>query len=111
MSNFLAIATVTAALRQTLQAAVSADVPGASVTTHRPGAAGKSHAAPAVNVFLYQVTPNTARRNADLPTRRSNGQATQRPRAALDLHYLVSFYGDEGQLEPETRLKAREPRI
>lgn len=101
MSNFLAIATVTAALRQTLQAAVSVDVPGASVTTHRPGAAGKGQAAPAVNVFLYQVTPNAACRNDDLPTRRSNGQPTQRPRAALDLHYLLSFYGDEGRLEPE----------
>ena len=36
MSNFLAIATVTATLSRLLQAAVGADVPGATVTTIRP---------------------------------------------------------------------------
>ncbi len=101
MSNFLAIATVTAALSQTLRAAVETDVPGASVTTLRPDAAGGGIPATRVNLYLYQVTPNAAWRNADLPTRSSDGQLMQRAQVALDLHYLLNFYGDEGQLEPQ----------
>jgi hypothetical protein len=101
MSNFLAIATVTAALSQTLRAAVETDVPGASVTTLRPDAAGGGIPATRVNLYLYQVTPNTAWRNADLPTRNSDGQLTQRAQVAIDLHYLLNFYGDEAQLEPQ----------
>ena len=85
MSNFLAIATVTAALSQTLRAAVETDVPGASVTTLRPDAAGGGIPATRVNLYLYQVTPNTAWRNADLPTRNSDGQLTQRAQVAIDL--------------------------
>jgi hypothetical protein len=53
------------------------------------------------NVFLYQVTPNVAWHNADLPTRRAGGDLVQRPQAALDLHYLLTFYGAEAQLEPQ----------
>ena len=101
MSNFLAIATVTAALRRTLETAVDADVPGASVTTNRPQDPSTGTNGPGVNIYLYQVTPNTAWRNADLPTRRTNGDLIQRPKVALDLHYLFSFYGDETALEPQ----------
>ena len=102
MSNFLAVATVTATLGQVLQAAISSDVPGATVTTIRPEGPGARPAE--VNVYLYQVTPNAAYRNADLPTRRSNGQVVQRPQAALTLHYLISFYGDDSKLEPQRLL-------
>lgn len=102
MSNFLAIATVTAALRQTLQTAVGVDVPGSTVTTQRPDA--PTNAVPHVNIYLYQVTPNAAWRNADLPTRRTDGRLVQRPQAALNLHYLLTFYGDEDRLEPQRLL-------
>src|ERR1041384_1777635 len=55
-----------------------------------------------VQIFLYQVTPNAAWRNMDLPTRDAGGQRVlQRPQAALDLHYLFSFYGNEDLLEPQ----------
>lgn len=102
MSNFLAIATVTAALSQVLWEAVVPDVSGATVTTLRPNPTGGS-ALPTtgVNVFLYQVTPNAAWHNADLPTRRGNGDLVQRPQAALDLHYLLTFYGDDSLLQPQ----------
>jgi hypothetical protein len=50
------------------------------------------------------VIPNAAWRNADLPTRRPEGQLVQRPQVALDLHYLLSFYGNEEQLEPQRLL-------
>jgi hypothetical protein len=73
MSNFLAIATATATLRQVLDDAVKVDVNGAEVKTVRPNAPTNELPSPGVNVFLYQITPNTAWRNCDLPTRRTNG--------------------------------------
>src|ERR1051326_8249061 len=101
MSNYLAIATVTATLQRVLQAVIGGDVPGATATTVRPDASGQGLPPVGVNIFLYQVTPNAALRNADLPTRNASGQAGQRPVAALDLHYLMSFYGADKQLEPQ----------
>ena len=100
MSNFLGIATVTAALGQILSEALVPDVDDAKVTTFRPDTNGNMPTT-GVNIFLYQVTPNAAWQNADLPTRRANGDLVQRPRAALDLHYLLTFYGDEGKLVPQ----------
>lgn len=101
MSNFLAIATVTATLQAILQDAVSADVPGANATSSRPDGNGPGPTKLGVNVYLYQVTPNSAWRNADLPTRTSDGRLVQRPQVALDLHYLLTLYGNETQLEPQ----------
>jgi hypothetical protein len=106
MSNFLALAMATETVRQLLDAAVKADVDsGAEATAVRPG--GDTPGGPGktpklgVNIFLYQVTPNAAYRNCDLPTRTGDGAILQRPRAALDLHYLLSCYGDDRQLEPQ----------
>ncbi len=104
MSNHLAIATVTATLAQVLQSEVEKDVPGTTVTTARPDAANAALGGTRVNVYLYQVTPNAAWRNADLPTRADNGRLMQKPRVALDLHYLFTFYGAEAQLEPQRML-------
>jgi hypothetical protein len=103
MSNFLAVATVTAALAEFIQAAVGPDVSSASVTTVRPDGGGSTPAT-SVNVYLYQVTPNAALGNMDLPTRRGNGDLVQRPQVALDLYYLLTFLGDEGKLEPQRLL-------
>jgi len=105
MSNFRAIATVTAtlALEVVLKAAEAA-VAGAQVTMARPDGAGNAESNAHVNIYLYQVTSNPAWRNDDLPTRNSNGQLMQRPRVALDLHYLLTFYGDDSQLEPQRML-------
>lgn len=99
MSNYLAFATVTASLRRYLQGAVGGDVTGATATALRPD--DPALPAPGVNVYLYQVTPNTAWQNTDLPTRTRGGQPIRRSRAAFDLHYLLSFFGDEAQLEPQ----------
>jgi hypothetical protein len=104
VSNFLAIATVTAALGRMLQAAVQDDVAGAQVTTVTPAGPGDGTPTTGVNVFLYEVTPNAARRNEDLPTRDANGRTTQHPRAALDLHYLLTFYGVDTALEQQRLL-------
>jgi hypothetical protein len=101
MSNHLAIATVTTGLLRYLQGAVGADVGNATVTAVRPDGPNAGLPQVGVNIFLYQVTPNTAWRNHDLPTRRGDGGLTQRPQIALDLHYLLTFYGDETLLEPQ----------
>ncbi|MBN9511563.1 MAG: DUF4255 domain-containing protein, partial [Alphaproteobacteria bacterium] len=95
MSNALAIATVTETLLQLLQQRLDvSQVPGALVTALPPdSASGLPN--PGVNIFLYQVSPNLALRNADLPTRAADGTLLRRPRTALDLHYLLTFYGDE----------------
>src|SRR5215217_2098566 len=103
MSNYLAIATVTATLRRNLQAAIDVDVPGSTVGTGRPDGTDNGVPNNGVNLFLYQVTPNLSWRNADLPTRDSDGSLERRPQVALDLHYLLSFHGDEAKLEPQRR--------
>ena len=59
-----------------------------------------------MNVYLYQITPNAAYRNDDLPTRRSDGTLVKRPQAAFDLHYLFTFHGDDSQLQPQLLLGA-----
>lgn len=113
MSNFLAVATVTAVLRQILQDALDASaarepgaVAGATVTSLRPDGPGAGIPDKGVNVYLYQVTPNLAARNGDLPGRAANGRLVTRARAALDLHYLLTFYGSEAELEPHRLLGA-----
>jgi hypothetical protein len=105
VSNFLAIATVTAALRRLLQTAASQAVPGAIVRTGRPEApAGAGVAAAGIDLYLFRVTPNPALANDDLPTRRADTSLAQRPRLALDLHYLLTFRGNETDLEPQRLL-------
>lgn len=104
MSNFLAIATVTATLKEILLRGVQNDVPGSNITTERPDNITNGMADPRVNIYLYQVTPNAALRNMDLPTRDRRGQLVQCPRAALDLHYLLTVYGEESSLVPQRLL-------
>lgn len=101
MSNYLAIATVTAALQQMLQVEVGRDMPGVQVTTLRPDASASNVSGPSINVFLYQVAPNPAWRNADLRTRRPKGDLIKHGQAGLDLYYLFTFYGNEQALEPQ----------
>ena len=74
MSNYLAVATVTATLQRELQSAIGTDVPGATATTVRPDAPGHGVPEVGVNIFLYEIAPNAALRNMDLPTRSGNGQ-------------------------------------
>lgn len=97
MSNYLAVATATETIAQVIRDAVSPVIPGAEVTTDRPDKASKDAAA-RVNVYLYQVAPNPALRNSDLPLRRPDGTLANRPRTALDLYYLINFYGRDEHL-------------
>ncbi|WP_051309284.1 DUF4255 domain-containing protein [Desulfogranum japonicum] len=91
MSNYLAIATVTAALVQLVDNAVK-KIDGANVEVGRPTTT--TNTGNLTYLFLYQVVPNAAIRNHQLPTRSSEGHLIQRPTVALDLHYLLAFYGN-----------------
>lgn len=107
MSNYLAIATVSAALQQLLQTPVQNAVTGANVGFSRPdknGGTTTTQQGPLVNVFLYRVTPNPAYRNVDLPTRRGDGTLVKTPLTALDLHYLITFTGSDDKLESQRML-------
>jgi hypothetical protein len=59
-----------------------------------------------VNLFLYRVTPNMAGQNADVPTRRADGSLLRQPQVAFDLHYLLTFYGDDTTLDTQRLLGA-----
>lgn len=104
MTAALAIATATAALGQMLQEAVGAALPGAKVTKVRPAAGASGLPTVGVNVFLYQVGPNPTSRALDTPTRDSFGNTRQKPATGVNLHYLLSFYGDDLLMEPQRLL-------
>jgi hypothetical protein len=114
MSNTLAIASVTSMLRFVLERSLAGPAPGAvggaTVTTLRPadvpsgGEGGGTEIFKGINVFLYRVSPNHAGNVSDLPTRRSDGSLARRPAAVLDLHYLLTFHGDDTELDAQRLL-------
>jgi hypothetical protein len=105
MSNHLAIATVSATLRKLLFDIINADMSGAQVTTVSPNIKGTGGVpSKGINIFLFRVSPNEALSNLDMPTRGRNGTVIARPQVALDLEYLLSFYGNESVLEPQQLL-------
>lgn len=98
MSNSLAIAAVTATLRNLLSQ-VATPRPGdpdnelsdTQVTTVAPDKAGTQEDHTQINLYLYQVMPSAAGRNLDgVGPGRTLGRP---PGLALDLFYLVSVYG------------------
>jgi hypothetical protein len=93
MSNALAIAAVTATLQRLLIQGIP-DLPGENVTTRPPDKAfgGGTTAADQINLFLYQILPNAAWRNRDIPNQIKSGETSQQP-LALNLHYLISASG------------------
>jgi len=101
MSNALAIAGVTAVLRDLLDsgmidhAVTDAMGQGVTVTAIAPDRIPLegADARPQLNVFMHQATPNAALRNIGLPSRDRNGSRISNPPLALDLHYLVTAYG------------------
>ncbi|WP_439603125.1 DUF4255 domain-containing protein [Devosia sp.] len=102
MGNKLSVAAVTASIQLMIQEAAG----GATVKVGRPGSENDADAGPVVNVFLFQATPNAARRNAHNPTRSSNGQQVANSLVAFDLHYLISFIGRPELYQPELLLGA-----
>lgn len=104
MSNALAIAAVTATLEYCLNlvynhpsavlggVSVSALAPDIAQTNFATGSSSQLH----VNLFLHQVSPNAAWRNAGLPSLAADGSTRlKNPPLALDLHYLLTAYASE----------------
>jgi hypothetical protein len=99
MSNTLAIATVTAVLEGRINALLNGNgLAGFTVVVDHPK--GDSPG-PGVYIKPYRVVPSAALRNADLPTRRSEGSVANRPRLAIDVDVLLSFVGEPGTYDPE----------
>lgn len=100
MSSALAIAAVTAVLKDALNDGLLnhdlSMVGSFKVTATPPDRIVTGATEPnQLNIFLYQVTPNLAWRNAGLPSRDANGTRTANPPLALDLHYMLSAYGTD----------------
>ncbi|MGH9866940.1 MAG: DUF4255 domain-containing protein [Candidatus Polarisedimenticolia bacterium] len=101
MSSALAIASVTAVMKDLLNNGlidhnVASTVGNVSVTALAPDRVDEIQAnnqSSHLNLFLYQVTPNTAWRNVALPSRDTRGDRVSNPPLALDLHYLLTAYG------------------
>ena len=90
MSNQLAIAAVTATLRSLLVRGV-----GIPEVTARPlDNARRSVTGNQLNLFLYQVLPDAAYRNQDMPRRTKPGE-TGFPPLPLILYYLLTAYSDD----------------
>src|SRR5579863_5588420 len=101
MSNALGISAVSAVLQSlfntvfnqpssplgsVLVSAVAPDIVQTSIS-------GSSSAQLRVNLFLHQVTPNSAWRNMSLPSMGPDGTTRlTSPSLALDLHYLLTAY-------------------
>lgn len=103
MSNSLAIAAVTATLRNLL-AQAAYPLPGEpspdplsdlTVTTKSPDKARVSEQYNQLNLFLYQTLPNAAFRNRDMPGRGRSGEDSPQP-LPLNLYYLLTAYGGTG---------------
>jgi len=100
MSNALAIAGVTAVLRDLLNdGLINHNISGVigstvSVSTLPPDrvVSGDGTEASQLNLFLHNVTPNSGWRNEDLPARDGAGRRSGNPPLALNLHYLLSAY-------------------
>lgn len=94
MSNTWALTAVTASFSQLLRTHFLEDelLGDTQVTAERPfkahGMSGRR-----LNLYLYQVAPNPALRNSDLPFRRSDGARSRQPVLALTLSYLLTGFG------------------
>jgi len=104
MSNALAIAAVTAVMKDLLNnGLIDQNVSGSlggnvTVTALPPDIAiplnGES-SEDTINLFLYHVTPNQGWRNVSLPSRDAAGERLSNPPLALDLHYLITAYSQQ----------------
>lgn len=99
MSNASAIAAATLTLQSILQSAIvsdpdDVDLTDTSVTILPPDKARGNSSANQLNLFLYQIVPNSAWRNMNVPTQILPGE-TGMPPLALTLHYLITAFGKD----------------
>jgi len=102
MSTALAIASVTAVLKDLLNngvvdhnlAPLVGDVKVTALSPDRIDVEDNNETSQ-LNLFLYQVSQNAGWRNVALPSRDSRGARVTNPPLALDLHYLLTAYGEK----------------
>ena len=90
MSNYKAIATVTAVIRDILAKSQENIADSNVYVKTSPPTAIKEVDNDILNLFLYQVTSNSVGHSLDLPTRSHDGKLMAKPLLALDLHYLLT---------------------
>ena len=97
MSDFKAIAGVSATLRTLLRDRMANQVP---VTIAPPDVQVSSATGRRVNLFLYQITENAHLKNQEIP---GTGHPADygHPPLSLDLHYLLTAYGESEEDEGE----------
>lgn len=103
MSNALGIASVTHVLKDLLNEGlinqnVSAVVGTAiNVTSLPPGQVEpqQGNATTQLNLFMYRVSYNTGWNNFGHPSRDSRGRPVSNPPLALNLHFLLTAFGEE----------------
>jgi len=102
MSTALAIASVTAVLRDLLNNGLidhsASDVVGdVAVTALAPDLIDTTdvNLTSRLNIYFYKVSYNAGWRNVGLPGRGQNGDRLSNPPLALDLHYLLTAYSRE----------------
>jgi len=99
MSNALAIAAVTAVLKDLLNNGLIAHdlasvVGMVNVTAKPPDLITTGPSEPAqLNLFMYHATENQGWRNVGQPARDDRGERLSNPPLALNLHYLLMAYG------------------
>ena len=103
MSNFLAVATASAALQLHLTDAVKAAVGGSEVWVDRSDVKRQKAG---VNIYMYRTSYDPVWRNEELPARRANGSLMRKPKVAVSLHYLLTFHGKDDLLEPQRLMGA-----
>jgi hypothetical protein len=107
LSNYLAFATVSATIGMIVAEAMHAVSQSIPTVTYGPPAEPEMGTGSAgANIFMYQIMPNAALRNQDLPLRNAAGQVVQQPSQAFDLYYLITFFGNESKLEPQRLMGA-----
>jgi Pvc16 N-terminal domain len=99
MSSPLAIGAVSAVLRNLLDNGlidVGAPLGSVKVTAVAPDTIklDDADAAPSLNIFLYRTSANQGWHDAGLPAYGANGTRASNPPLALDLHYLLTAYGN-----------------
>jgi hypothetical protein len=98
MSNYLAIATVTAAIRRLLSEEIIKIVNDVQITTGPPDRiASKPLQQNTLNIFLYQITPNIGYRNLDPLSYYSNSKSASNKNKisiGLNLNYLLSVFSE-----------------
>jgi hypothetical protein len=99
VSNPLAIAATTLTLQAILQNGIvsdpdDTDLTDTTVTILPPDKARGNASANQLNLFLYQILPNAAWRNMNIPSQVMPGE-TGTPPLALTLHYLITAFGKD----------------